>query len=30
MQNGQSVIKRTITKVTFNEAVPDSLFTRPQ
>ena len=30
MQNGQSVIKRTITKVTFNEPVPDSFFTRPK
>ena len=29
MQNGQAVIKRTITKVSFNEPVPDSLFTRP-
>ena len=29
LQNGQAVIKRTITKVTFNEPVPDSLFIRP-
>ena len=29
LQNGQPVIKRTITKVTFNEAVPDNLFNRP-
>jgi hypothetical protein len=29
LQNGQPVIKRTITKVSFNEAVPDNLFTRP-
>ena len=29
LQNGQPVLKRTITKVTFNEAVPDSLFTKP-
>ena len=29
LQNGQPVLKRTITKVTFNEAVPESLFTKP-
>jgi hypothetical protein len=29
LQNGQPVIKRTITKVTFNGAVPDNLFNRP-
>ena len=29
MQNGQAVIKRTITKVSFNEPVPDNLFIRP-
>jgi predicted Zn-dependent peptidase len=29
LQNGQPVIKRTITKVTFNDAVPDNLFNRP-
>jgi hypothetical protein len=29
LQNGQPVIKRTITKVTFNEHVPDTLFNRP-
>jgi zinc protease len=29
LQNGQQVIKRTITKVTFNEHVPDNLFNRP-
>ena len=29
LQNGQPVIKRTITKVTFNEAVNDTLFNRP-
>jgi hypothetical protein len=29
LQNGQVVIKRTITKVAFNEPVPDNLFTRP-
>lgn len=29
MQNGQAVIKRTITKVAFNETVPDNLFIRP-
>jgi len=29
LQNGQPVIKRTITSVTFNEHVPDTLFNRP-
>ncbi len=29
LQNGQVVITRTITKVTFNEHVPDTLFNRP-
>jgi zinc protease len=29
MQNGQAVIKRTITKVSFNDPVPDTLFIRP-
>jgi len=29
LQNGQPVLKRTITKVSFNEAVPDSLFNKP-
>jgi predicted Zn-dependent peptidase len=29
LQNGQPVIKRTITKVSFNETVPDNLFNRP-
>jgi len=29
LQNGQVVIKRTITSVTFNEHVPDTLFNRP-
>ena len=29
LQNGQPVLKRTITKVTFNEAVPESLFVKP-
>jgi len=29
LQNGQPVIKRTITKVTFNDAIPDNLFNRP-
>jgi zinc protease len=29
LQNGQSIITRTITRVTFNDPVPDSLFTRP-
>ena len=29
LQNGQPVIKRTITKVLFNDAVPDNLFNRP-
>ena len=29
LQNGQPVIKRTITKVSFNDAVPDTLFNRP-
>jgi len=29
LQNGQVVIKRTITNVTFNEHVPDTLFNRP-
>jgi zinc protease len=30
LQNGQAVIKRTITKVSFNDPVPDNLFIRPQ
>ena len=29
LQNGQPVIKRTITKVSFNDPVPDNLFNRP-
>ena len=29
LQNGQPVLKRTITRVSFNEAVPDSLFNKP-
>ena len=29
LQNGQPVLKRTITKVTFNEIVPENLFTKP-
>ncbi|MGH9238711.1 MAG: insulinase family protein [Vicinamibacterales bacterium] len=29
MQNGQAVMKRTITKVSFNEPIPDNLFIRP-
>jgi hypothetical protein len=29
LQNGQPVIKRTITSVTINEHVPDTLFSRP-
>ena len=29
LQNGQPVLKRTITKVTINEPVPDTLFNKP-
>ncbi len=29
LQNGQSVLKRTITKVVFNDVIPDNLFTKP-
>jgi zinc protease len=29
LQNGQPIMKRTITKIAFNEAIPDSLFNRP-
>ena len=29
LQNGQPVITRTITRVSFNEAIPDNLFNRP-
>ena len=29
LQNGQPVLKRTITKVTINEPVPDTLFAKP-
>ena len=29
LQNGQPIMKRTITRISFNDAVPDSLFTRP-
>ena len=29
LQNGQPVLKRTITKVTINEPVPDALFNKP-
>ncbi len=29
LQNGQPIIKRTITKVSFNDAVPENLFARP-
>lgn len=28
--NGQPIVKRTITRVTFNEPLPDSLFLKPQ
>ena len=29
LQNGQPIMKRTITRIGFNEAVPDSFFNRP-